>query len=207
MKDSEITDKDIKEMLRVIVSDMLKSGEINENDLINKKDIYNILSEKIKNFEFKFILDHRSSLSDFANYHLNQKNFDLSIALFATIVEHSLNSIIALSCIQKNISSVTQKNVIQNTNIIGKCTWLLEILGLPPIIKRHVDNIRIISEKRNAYIHYKFQESAENYVIKDNEEFFKKIKLTIKYLKNYESKIIFSGKKSIIDNFLKLEKK
>ena len=128
---------------------------------------------------------------------------DFSTALYATFVEHTLNRIIHLACVSKKTDVKTQSEIIKNINISGKCTWLIKLLNLPPFNTSHIKTIESISAERNSYIHYKWKPSKDEISNHDREkikinEKLKKIKSLLKYLRTYEAKIEFKGKKTKI---------
>lgn len=83
-------------------------------------------------------------------------------------------------------------------NINGKATWLIRLLGLPPINRKHLKTISKTSELRNAYLHYKWKPSETEE--KTEDEHLLSIKGMIRYLRAYETKIEFQGKKNLINN-------
>jgi predicted DNA-binding protein YlxM (UPF0122 family) len=78
-------------------------------------------------------------------------------------------------------------------------------LQLPPFKSEHVKTILSVSEERNSYFHYKWKNDPSFHEIIDLEkeekiriEKMKKIKSVIRYLKNYETKLEYEGKKKKI---------
>lgn len=197
-----------------IVNQLHKSGEISNEELSNKKLVF----KKIREFldknkglpNLEIIVDHRETILESAENENKKGHFELSVTLYATFVEHTLNRIIHLACVSKKIDTKTQTEVIKNINIIGKCTWLLKLLELPPLNEKHVRTILAISDQRNSYIHYKWKPEKDTDKVPDLEkknhqetEDLKKIKALLRYLKSYESKIEYNGKKRQIHNISK----
>ena len=109
-----------------------------------------------------------------------------------------MNYIIQSACYNSEIDRKTTTEIIRNVNIGGKSTWLIKLLGLRPINEKHIKTILKTAELRNAYIHYKWK--PDNSKGKDENEHLKNVKEMVKYLRTYETKIEFQGKKNIINN-------
>jgi hypothetical protein len=187
------------QLLPFIVNDLYKNGEINENELDDKKTVYEkTLKHFVNNndFEIETLIDHRNSILKTAKEY-EKSNFDLSNTLYATFIEHTLNYIIQSACHNSEIDRKTTTEIIRNVNISGKSTWLIKLLGLRPINKKHIKTILKTSELRNAYIHYKWKPDKSKG--KDENEHLKNVKEMIKYLRTYETKVEFEGKKKIIN--------
>lgn len=195
------------EAVSTLLMHLYKEGVINEQDLSNfdsqKTKILRFLSKN--KIEWSIIVDHRDDLLDIAEEKNDYKG--LTIALYATYVEHTLNKIIHLGCMERNIDFKTQKEIIRSS-IDAKCTWLIKLLGLKPIKAEYIQIIHTVSEERNAFLHYKWQPEKDDTVSdvekekKDYEDKIKKIKTLVKYLKTYESRIEFKGKKGKINKSL-----
>jgi hypothetical protein len=120
-------------------------------------------------------------------------------------VEHTLNSIIHHQCFKKKFDEKTKLDILRNVNLIGKCSWLIKLLGLPPMKSDHVKTILAIADERNSFFHYKWKPDPDTDKIPDLDkedrvysEKIKKIKALIKYLKNYETNQEYGGKKKKI---------
>ena len=79
------------------------------------------------------------------------------LILHATWIEHWVNKMIAVQTLALGIEQEETKGIIRDTPLRGKLTWLLKLLGLPPIEKKHLSQINEIMDARNAYVHYKWQ--------------------------------------------------
>jgi hypothetical protein len=84
------------------------------------------------------------------------------------------------------------------------------LLDLPIIRQEYVKTILEISDERNSYFHYKWKPEPDTDKVpdldkekKDEEEKIKKIKSLLRYLKAYETKFEFKGKKKHIDKMVR----
>lgn len=202
--------KILKAMLPDFINSLHKDGIISTDDLADKKKvtekIREYLAEHKDNLVFDFIIDHRETLINVAERETNNGHFELAISLYATFVEHTLNRIIHLACKANMVDSKTQTEIIRNINIIGKCSWLIVLLNLPALRKEYVSTILLISDERNSFMHYKWKPEKDTDKVpnpekeeKENEEKLKKIKALLKYLKTYEARLEYSGKKRQIN--------
>lgn len=191
-----------------LVNHLHNSGIISDADLSDKQ----IVNQKIRNFlnrknrpPWSITVDHRSTILSLADLQNKEGNRELSISLYATFVEHSLNSIIHHQCFKKKYDEKTKLEILRSVNLIGKCSWLIKILDLPPLKPDHVKTILAIADERNSFFHYKWKPDPDTDKIPDldkderiHNEKIKKVKALIKYLKNYETKQEYYGKKKKI---------
>jgi hypothetical protein len=189
-----------------LVNDLYREGKIKDTDFNDKELIRKKLLEHINKIDFQIIIDHRKTILNVAEKEFTAGNFEISLTLFATFIEHTLNRLIHVECQRKNIENRTCSEIIKSVSIIGKCSWLLKLLGLPPIKAEYLKVIMKISEERNAYIHYKWKpEIDKDSDVKDDNERKRKeryleIKKLLRYLKGYDTRHQFGGKKNKIQN-------
>lgn len=190
-----------------LVNNLHRKGTLNDTDLNDKQ----ILNDKLRDYiaknklDFQIVVDHRETLLNVAEREFKAGHNDFSIALFATYIEHSLNRLIHLECERKKLDNKTCTEIIKSVGIIGKCTWLLKLLGLQPFRQEYLKIIFKITEERNAYIHYKWKPERDTDEVSNTaeqerkeEEKYKEIKKLMKYLKSYETRHEFAGKKNKI---------
>jgi hypothetical protein len=106
----------------------------------------------------------------------------------ATFFEHSINYIIKLACERKGISDKTIKDIIKSSSIESKYTWLLALLDAPTFNNGHYITVRRIADRRNAFVHYKWQAEPDksDHQTKEEkaiEELTRASKTAIKYMK------------------------
>ena len=99
--------------------------------------------------------DHRGSLLRAAR--MSRRNDELEIAtlFYATYFEHQVNGIIAHLCERKGLHQLT-KQIVRDTSLVAKCTWVLELLGGKPLREIWRKRLISITDARNAYVHYKW---------------------------------------------------
>lgn len=199
-----------------IIENILESlfifGEITDKDIQSKQKRSKILEGLEKQLSSKkssFItLCYRESLLKTAESFKREKEFDFAKIFYAIFFEHTINSIIDIKIKQNRFSENLKMNIIRNINVYGKFTWLLELLQLPVFNKIHLKTIEKLMDDRNSFIHYKYKlrnidDDFDLSGIKKLKE-FNEINKAINYIKRYESKIAFRGKKKKIKTALKL---
>lgn len=204
--EKEITNYFLQETINTLYGiGFLRDSDLNNSTLLKKK-VLKFLDDP--NIELSFITDHRKTIIELAEQEYINDNKELSITLYATFIEHTINKIIHLECTKKSIDDKTTNDIIKNINLSGKCTWLLKLLGLPEIKTNYISTIKRISDERNAFIHYKWKAENES---NDNEaktkqkdsDKFNSIKSLLKYLKTYESRLQYNGNKGRINKLVK----
>ncbi len=198
-----------RKIARVFIPDFINQLRLKEivtdEDIKSKAALEKLkthLDENLGKTQFEVIVDHRETLLILADDAFQRNHFELSISMYATFIEHTLNRFIHLASNIKNVDSKTKVEIIRSVNLIGKCTWLLKLLGLPPIKIEYIKTISAIADERNAYIHYKWKSESDKKDHKDEKTMYLetqiKIKKLVKYLKNYESKVQYGGRKGKI---------
>ena len=188
--------------IRASIADaLLLDGTLVEEDFDDEK----VLMQKIRKFvqdtrkagvEFGVVIDHQPSMLDRARKHQLKEEFELAYVFYATYFEHLINGVIQAKCIKEGISNSTYKELIRRVSLEDKFSWVLELLKLPSFNTTHWKTIKTISEKRNNFIHYKYQPKPDEF---DHEErewktLEKKLRLAITYCKSYQTRLMYGGK-------------
>lgn len=186
-----------------IINSLFIEGLLTEDDLklsqneLNKKVLD--LVDTSKN-ELVFSVDHRLNIIKQADLFLQQEEHEFAKILYATFFEHSLNRLISHECKKRKIEENTLIEIIKQTNIHSKLTWLLKLLNLPTFNNAYIKIIKKLSDDRNAFIHYKWKSYNDDDIEKSNiinkDDEFKQIKRAVKYMKRYESHILFRKNKT-----------
>ncbi|GMN90285.1 hypothetical protein [Francisella sciaenopsi] len=187
-------------MIEIVAESFFIHGYLDEKDIESKNTLIDKMQEILdsETIDIDFVIDHSEYILDKAYSFEKSGDLDLSIVFFVIFFEHSLNKLIDYQLREKNISKKAKNELIRSVNIAGKCGWLLEVLDLPYFNRSHAKNIQELADNRNAFIHYKWNPKCE----KNNDnrgELILKAKSTVKYLKNYLSRILYKGQKSKLD--------
>jgi len=185
-----------------LFEDAICRGEINSSEINVQyfNDLYNNLKTDVENkkIEWRFGINYTDSLLKEAKKYLSSNNYQLTIVLYATWIEHWINDIIQFAGIQKGLNNKEIISLIKSVNNESKYSWLLPLFDLPRISEPYKKKIKKVIDLRNSFIHYKWTTKTEEEMDKEDKEYEKAcidaVKI-IKYLKTYKSKNIFNRKK------------
>ncbi len=203
----DISEKFTKKLVKSIVESYYKIGLLKDDDIKDSVSIRKALKKIISSGGVGgMVIDHRDTLLKNADYHLSKDNFDLAKVFYATFFEHFANSIIDIYCQRNKIDEKSKKEIIRSTSLDSKLSWLLMLFRFPKIKDNYFKIIRKLSDDRNAYIHYKWSANPEfdlepsDLIAKDQNirQELIEIKKVVRYIKAYESRISYKGKKEKI---------
>lgn len=192
--------KFVAKLVTHLAKEWLAIGELDEKDLQNRDLLFKKM-KKLAKGQIDIVLDHRQSILKEAKKYEESKEYDFSKIFYAMFFEHHLNSIISSQCFKMKLSDQTRLKLIK-ASMYDKMEWVCEVLKLPNFNKSHADVILNLADKRNSFMHYKLKPIEDNFEKEEADKliemhFFQKIKKTVKYMKAYESKIQFQGKKKV----------
>jgi len=149
--------------------------------------------------KFVLVLDHTKDLLKEARSYARVKRADFALLFYATFIEHWANGEIVRLSQKRGLSAKDITALLRETQLRGKCTWVLALLGAAPLNARYVQRIAAVAEYRNAYVHYKWQPLPEG--SKANEEkarvadLLRDAEATARYLIRVENRAVFRGRK------------
>ncbi|MBL7682176.1 MAG: hypothetical protein JNK00_02355 [Flavipsychrobacter sp.] len=206
----KLYDQLAKAVLPHLINNLIEDGLLQESDLSSKSKVYSVILREIeKGIEWELISDHRKDILKHAGHYEKVKEIELYFMLVSTFFEHTLNYIIHHECKKRKLGDKIQKDIIKSANINSKLTWILALLGLPKLNEKHVEVIKLVSERRNAFVHYKWQPS---YGTPSNQERQQKLsdeslllscKKAISYIKKYEARLVHKGRKNKVKQLMK----
>jgi hypothetical protein len=147
---------------------------------------------------FTLTIDYADRLLSDARKFSRQQELELSALYFATYFEHRLNWLIAQLCERNRIQDSTTRQILRDTNIRAKCSWLIELLGEKSIRPNITKVISNVSEIRNSFVHYKWSKStfADKQTELTKEKLIsslKKVESAVKHLRKLEETGLYSG--------------
>ena len=196
------------QVAKSFISAFFTQGHLTEEDLsLSQDEFYKKIKDIVDKSELTVGVDHRSDIIEKADNLLLQKDYDYARILYAMFFEHSINHLISHECQKRKFEEKVKIEIIKSVDIYGKLTWLSKLLGFPKFNDKHRLIIKKLSDDRNAFVHYKWKvdNDDENKKTKEpnNEEEFKKIKLAVKYMKQYETNLLYQKNKSRLNKKLK----
>jgi len=203
---SQLKTKDkyfLDSLAKTIIRSYFANGDLSDDLKLSQNDFIQKIQQLTNKSNFQFLtIDHRDSILQKAYDFFEAKEYNLGKVFFAMFFEHSLNSIIDHECFKRKISEKVKIEIIKSVDMNGKLTWLLQLLGLPAFNDNHRKTIKKIADDRNAFIHYKWKAVDMDERKQETDE-LKKIKLALRYMKKYETNILFRNKKQKLERKLK----
>ncbi len=188
-------------MMHNLAEQFFLGGEI-ATEGKSEKEIFEQVIKKVKNLlrrkvEFTLTTDYKKSLLQKARKEFELKNFELSALFYATYFEHHINMIIVNACRKKKLNEYEVTQILKQNNLPAKSSWILKVLCGKNLLKKHAATINEISEIRNAFIHYKWLPEKEE-KDKENKRKIEKAESVVRYLKTFESNVVFSKERTRI---------
>lgn len=165
--DDFTTDKKFKKLADSLFLSLLETAIVHQKisiDDLKRKKIINlkkILLDTVNecsntNGEVNFTIAYTDFLSKEANYLEQRRNYKLALVIYAIEIEHHLNEIIQKALLYKKFK-VSEIENIMRLDIEAKRTWLFPLLDLPRLSNYCSKNIKLIADKRNEFVHYKWK--------------------------------------------------
>lgn len=191
-------------MLRALLMTGIQEGHLDlsgKNEEQAEQEISSYVRKAIRNKSHAWSADHSSFLLSEARRAMRLNRSEVAALFLATWFEHWVNWTIRCLAIRQKISGEQIADIIRSVSIRGKFGWLLELLGAPPISKKHQNLIKRICESRNAFVHYKWTMTPldEPLVAQKNlKADLLTIEKTIGYLNRYSSRNLKQGSGNVV---------
>jgi hypothetical protein len=200
--------------VRRLLENAIQTGAIDPSAK-SEREVSNELQNYLEEFltlgetaEIHLVLDHRTTLLAEARRFSEAGGHEIACVLYATWLEHWVNSLIVAGCAQTGLAPDTATEVIRETSFRGKYTWLPLLLRFPPIHPPHQAAVLRIAELRNRFVHYKWKgtsldelDVAEERNERERTNGIAAVEKAIAYLLRYESKYVFRGGLSAVKKF------
>lgn len=153
------------------------------------------------NHKYLIKIDYRPSLLRHARLNLRQENEHLAVLFYATWAEHWFNDILVIVMRRRGLTKKEINEVLRAASFRSKISWLPRLLGLRRIHKPHLDRLSRISEKRNWFAHYKWNEQDldEGDFLSSGED-LSNFEKTVKYLNRYHDEVVAQGARRTAKN-------
>lgn len=175
----------------------LEEGAIDLNgksDEQNLKELFDHALSWSKQHPMMMTVDHKDDLIKQARIFSKQGRLELAFLFYATWFEHWVNHLLTKRL--KTISETERKQMLRETSLRGKLTWLLSLVHNASLPARHIDLILRVSEVRNSFVHYKFIVSDVDRWGESKAQHQKdlsRIEHTIAFLRRFEAKLFLSA--------------
>lgn len=111
--------------------------------------------------DISWVIVHTKELLREARRFRRKQENGFAVLFYATWCEHWLNSLIQTGCDQKALSTGCVEQIIRDASFRAKATWVIQLLGFPPIPSDQLGLISQLQNLRNGFVHYKFKAQGE----------------------------------------------
>jgi hypothetical protein len=142
---------------------------------------------------YGFIVNHLDSLLSGARRAFEAGDRGQSLILYATWAEHWINGLVQTRMESLRHPYETTRSVIRDVRFEGKLTWLVAVLGLPPIPEEARRALVRLAGDRNEFVHYKWpplQEDGQLAIRRKHEETIAAVESYIGMLLEYEANAV-----------------
>jgi hypothetical protein len=208
MKNDNLFSKKDNWLFEILLQNLFSKDILKKADLeLPRKELLDKVFAFISKNGFPVTIDHRDDITSQVDIFILSKKYEYAKVFYAMYFEHTLNGLIDNACHRRKFDDRTRLDIIRSVDIYGKLTWLPRLLGHKVFNSTHVKTIKNLADERNAFVHYKWNiehdNDAETVNEKKQEDYFKKIKAAVSYMKRYEAEIMFGGSKAKIKKALK----
>ncbi|QJW97761.1 hypothetical protein [Frigoriglobus tundricola] len=188
-----------RRICRAVAKDAIRSGLVDPKGKTDEQ-LRSELRECIQNDYLErlggIIIDHTDSLLRQARTFCRAGKLYYACLMYATWAEHWLNGLITTAGQRRGLPDDEITQIIRDTPLRAKLTWLLSLPSLPRIAARHRNLIVHLMDLRNGFVHYKWQ--GKDDTAQDQERAGVKwsvanFESTVKYILSYEERKIFSA--------------
>ena len=161
-------------------------------------DINRVIEEMVYGKEIpkeKIRFNFFDTLMDEAKKYYEAKEYFLSLVLYATYIEHWFNDLINCLAITKNLDDDATEKLFKMFNNEARFNVLLPIFDLPKIDEDIKNDLKILFDTRNYFVHYKWKPKDEKEGAEQIQKFIdysKKAPEIIEYLNNYVKENIYN---------------
>lgn len=187
-----------RDLVNSLCRQFLEEGIVDPNGKTDEqvlKELFDHALKWSKQHPMMMSIDHKVGLLKQARIFTKQKAFEKAFLFYATWFEHWING--TLTRRLRPLDENGRRQMLRETSLKGKFSWLLSLIHKVEIPSRHLNTIVRISERRNAFIHYKFILSDIDKWKEDEAQFLadlNRAEQTVKFLKRFEAKLLLSDR-------------
>jgi len=155
--------------------------------------------------------DHRPSILASARRARSEGDLTLACVLLALWCEHWINGVVAALAVRRALAEDLISQMLRDTPLHGKLSWLLSILDARPIASAHRATILDLANRRNAFVHYKWKRTdvddwGETWGELRSDpalgRVLDRVDSTVLYLRQWEEQYVFLGASPLIEEFI-----
>jgi hypothetical protein len=181
-----------------ILEDAIRTGNIdpkNTDHVGLARYLKKAVNERFRrNVAIVTVIDHRESILREARIFSKLEKAEPAILLYATWIEHFINSLVEGAARKKGLQHDEIPDLIRDSPLKGKTSSLLHLLELPPMPLSKRQHINKVMEMRNGFVHYKwkFKNIDDNSHDEQLERLARATEGLVTYLKGYEKRNVLS---------------
>ena len=167
-----------------------------------QKEVGDFLERLVKSPQYFWSVDHMGKLLELARRYVRAGEAQIACLMYATWLEHWLNSVVADLARRRRFTDAEITALLRDVPYKAKPTWLLRLLGFPPLNEKHVRCIVEIGEIRNSFVHYKWKlhDVDSDELKKDTERvrgIVEQAESAVRYLRSVEKRYFYGRKKPL----------
>lgn len=161
-------------------------------------DVNRVIDEMVYGKKFpkeKIRFNFFDTLMNEAKKYCEEEEYFLSLVLYATYIEHWFNDLINCLAVTKNLDDNATGKLFKMFTNDARLEVLLQLFDLPEIDENIKNDLKIIFDTRNYFIHYKWKPKNEKEGAEQIQKFIdysKKAPKIIEYLNNYVKQNIYN---------------
>ncbi|WP_375490365.1 hypothetical protein [uncultured Jatrophihabitans sp.] len=163
----------VKLLLQAVMEQHVRHGDLVLNGR-SDEDVADQVAEILKCYvdqlgEFEVVKDHRATLFEEARVYLAAGKADLALMLIATWIEHWLNDMIAWRAESTGLNDSEIIQLLRDSGFRSKLTVTWRLVFAERLPDRLVGIAQRVGERRNAFVHYKWQSKPAGDAAADDE--------------------------------------
>ena len=107
--------------------------------------------------DYKVVRDYRAKLQKHAEELSKESPPIASLILYATAIEHWLNSMIITASLRAGLTELDAQTIVKQFRFPDKVEWLQRRFGFPRFEEQRRGAMQQLVDRRNAYVHYKWK--------------------------------------------------
>lgn len=151
-------------------------------------ELYRYFKKHRGQFDVQTTVDYTGDLLEHGRSAFRRKQPLMACMFFGTWIEHFLNRLVHTLAGQRKVSPRHCGLLIRDTNLRAKFVWVHAMLGITAP-ENQLQRLQTLSDKRNYFVHYKWQPEAET-LEKEIQSALKQGRALISYLQRLEEKYI-----------------
>lgn len=200
----------VKSVTEAFINEAILNLQIDprgKNEQEINKEIMTYLKYILNNdIKLEYYTDHRKSILEESRRFQSLEKYEFSCVFYAIWFEHWINNIVAIFGVKKGLSSNEIIQIIRESSVRSKYSWVPKLLGVPNISTKHITLVLHLFDLRNAFIHFKWKGYLTNEDKRQKEELknvLQQIGKTVEYFKRFENKWVYHSSRKKVKKIIR----